>query len=159
MSVIDSYLLQCYAQNSLKKKGGEEIMMDVNWLAILAAAVVYNVIGFAWYSDALFAKQWRKESGVSTSDVKNANMGRMFAFMAVQSLVMGYVLSVVLKTFGVSDLGAALTASFWVWLGFVATVMLNFVNYEGKSWNYFAINAGYQLVGLLVMGAVLVMVG
>lgn len=130
-------------------------MMDVNWVAIVIAAVVYNAIGYAWYSDALFAKQWQKGSGVSAEKMKGANMGSMLALMSVQSLVLAYVLSVVLSTFGVNDLGSAMTASFWVWLGFIATVLLNSVTYENKSWNYYAINAGYQLVGVLAMGAVL----
>lgn len=134
-------------------------MMDTNWVAVVVAAVVYNVIGFAWYSDSLFGKQWRKEAGISKEQFEagSKNMGKMFALMVPSSLIMAYVLSVVFVNFGAKDLSAALQGGFWIWLGFIATVMVNSVNYEGKSWNYFAITAGYQLVGLLAMGATLVM--
>lgn len=132
-------------------------MMDVNWLAIVIAAVVYNAIGFAWYSDSLFGKMWRKESGVSKSAMNDkSKMGSMMGIMVVSSLIMAYVLAVIIKQFGATDVAAAATGAFWVWLGFMATVLVNSVNYEGKSWNYFGINAGYQLVGLLAMGIVLV---
>jgi len=44
-------------------------------------------------------------------------------------------------------------------LGFVATVLLNGVTYEMRTWRFYSINAGYQLVGLLAMGTVLVLLG
>ncbi len=133
-------------------------MMDsTNWIAVILGAVAYNAIGFAWYSDMLFGKQWRKESGVSKSAMSDSSkMGRMMGLMAVTSLLMSYVLSVIYSVFQANDLAAAMTGAFWVWLGFIASVMLNSVTYEGKSWNYYAINAGYQLVGIMAMGAILV---
>ena len=136
-------------------------MADVNWIAIIVAAVVFNAIGFAWYSDSVFGKMWRDEVGMSKEKMKEAsgNMGRMFAFMAVGSIVMAYVLSVVFGAFQVGTVMSALTVSFWVWLGFVATVLLNGVTYEMKTWRYYSINAGYQLVGLGAMGATLVLLG
>ena len=136
-------------------------MMDVNWIAVIVAAVVYNAIGFAWYSDSLFGKMWRDEVGMSKEKMKMAsgNMGRMFAFMAVGSIVMAYVLSVVFSAFEVGTIMSALTVSFWVWLGFIATTLLNGVTYEMKTWRYYSINAGYQLVGLGAMGAALVLLG
>ena len=136
-------------------------MADVNWIAIIVAAVVFNAIGFAWYSDSIFGKAWRDEAGMSKEKMKEAsgNMGRMFAFMAVGSIVMAYVLSVVFNAFQVATVMSALTVSFWVWLGFVATVLLNGVTYEMRTWRFYSINAGYQLVGLLAMGTVLVLLG
>ena len=41
------------------------------------------------------------------------------------------------------------------WLGFVAPTMLGSVLWENKSWNLYAINAGYYLVSFALMGAVL----
>ncbi len=134
-------------------------MMDVNWIAIIIAAIVYNAIGFFWYSDSLFGKMWRAESGMTKDKITEGskNMGRMFVFMAVGSIIMAYVLSVVFSVFEANTLSAGLTGAFWLWLGFVATIMLNSVTYEMKSWRYYFINAGYQLVGILAMGAVLVL--
>jgi len=42
-----------------------------------------------------------------------------------------------------------------VWLGFVATILINPVLFEGKSWTLYLINSGYQLVCLLVAGVIL----
>lgn len=136
-------------------------MMDVNWVAILVSAVVFNAIGFAWYSDSVLGKAWRKESGMTKEQINEGskNMGRMFFFMAVGSIVMAYVMSVVFNAFHTTTVQDALIAAFWLWLGFVATVLLNVVAYELKTWKYYSINAGYQLVGMLAMGVVLVLLG
>ena len=32
---------------------------DLNWGAVVVVAVVYFLLGFLWYSDALFGKQYR----------------------------------------------------------------------------------------------------
>ena len=37
-------------------------MPDINYLAVLAAAVSAFVLGGAWYSPALFGKLWQKEA-------------------------------------------------------------------------------------------------
>jgi len=132
-------------------------MVDVNWIAIIIAAVVFNAIGFAWYSDSLFGKKWREESGMSEADFKkgSTNMNRMFILMTVSSLIMAYVLAVVINVFEATTIAAGLTGAFWLWLGFVATTSLNSVIYEKKSWMYFGINASFQLVGMLAMGVIL----
>lgn len=46
-------------------------------------------------------------------------------------------------------------AGFWAWLGFVATIMLGMTLWEGKPFRLYLLNAGYQLLNLLVMGAIL----
>ena len=40
-------------------------MPQVNWLAIIAAAIVMFGLGAVWYSPWLFVKQWAKAAGVS----------------------------------------------------------------------------------------------
>lgn len=134
-------------------------MMDVNWIAIVVAAVVYNAVGFGWYSDTGFGKAWRKEAGLTKEQYAKGSMNKMFASMAVTSLLMAYVMSVVFGAFQATTVGMGLTTAFWLWLGFVATVLSYSVVYEMKTWKYYGINAGYQLVGMLAMGAVLVLLG
>jgi hypothetical protein len=41
------------------------------------------------------------------------------------------------------------------WLGFVAVSTISRVTYEGATWRLFAISTGYNLVTLLLMGAIL----
>jgi len=51
--------------------------MDINWLAVFAAAASSFILGGVWYS-ALFAKQWQTAAGVSDVQIKNGNMPLIF---------------------------------------------------------------------------------
>ncbi|MEX0649461.1 MAG: DUF1761 domain-containing protein [Candidatus Andersenbacteria bacterium] len=130
---------------------------DVNWVAVVVAAVISIVLGFLWYSKVLFGKQWQAEHGWSDSDLKKKqkDMGPSYGLMIVGSLVAAYVLALVVRAFSASTTGNGVSIGFWVWLGFVATTQLGKVLWEGKSWKLFSIDTGYSLVSYALMGAVL----
>lgn len=119
-------------------------MESVNWISIIAMAVVSMMVGYIWYGP-LFGKIWMKLSGKKEMGDKS-QMPKTYAITFVASIVTAYVLSV---------FGASLNTAFWIWLGFQATLLLNTVLFEGKSWNLFYLNAGHQLVSLLAMSWVL----
>ena len=45
--------------------------MEINWLAVVAAAMSSFVLGGVWYS-ALFAKAWQSAAGLSDAQVKSS---------------------------------------------------------------------------------------
>ncbi len=130
---------------------------NINYIELLAAGVGAMVVGYLWYGP-LFGKAWMKESGVTQAkvDAGKKEMPKTYGMMFMGSLVTAYVLSVFMGLAGAFDYMSAATVAFWAWLGFVATVMLGSVLFEGRSWNYLGINAGYNLVNMVVMSAVLV---
>lgn len=137
-------------------------MVDLNYWAILGSAVIMLVLGGLWYGP-LFGKQWSALSGIKIpekmDDATKQAMMRSYGLMALGSLIVAYVMahSVIfagayLNTDGVR---AGLQAGFWNWLGFVAPATMGAVLWERKPWTLWFINAGYYLVGLLVIGVVL----
>lgn len=131
--------------------------VNVNLLAVLVCGIASMVIGFVWYSKVLFGNVWMKLSGISEAQMKkaNSNMPMLYGTMFIASLVMAYVLAHFASYAGAVTLMDGVVAGFWAWLGFVATTMLTGVLYEGKPMKLYFINAGYQLVTLVVMGAIL----
>jgi len=130
---------------------------NVNVLAIIVAAVANMVIGMLWYSPAVFGKAWMKASGVSMDKMKkaNKNMGKTYGMMFLGTLLMTYILANFINlTNATTAVGGAMTG-FWLWLGFVATTKLSDVLFEGKSMLLYKINAGYYLVSMALMGALL----
>jgi hypothetical protein len=57
------------------------------------------------------------------------------------------------------NLVVGLFAAFLCWLGFVAFTSINSVTYEHKPVKLYLINTGYQLVSMLIMGAILAVWG
>lgn len=130
--------------------------VEVNYVAVLLAAVAAMVIGYFWYSPTLFADTWVKSMGKKMSDLKATNMNQAMALMFVGALIEAYVLKHMLSYAGAHDIMGAATGAFWIWLGFVAPLGLSGVLFEGKTWNWYYITVGCHLVTLLVMAGILV---
>ena len=135
--------------------------IPINYLAVLAAAVANMALGALWFGP-IFGKAWVKASGMSDEKVaqaKSKSMAGNYALMFIGSLVMAYVLAHALvfgNTYlGTAGISAGLTVGFWNWLGFVAPVTIGVVLWDGKPWKFWAITYLYNLVGLLIMGAIL----
>lgn len=132
-------------------------MQSHNWLAIILAAVVAFLIGGLWYSPLLFARQWMAAHAHSPEDVARmkADAPRAYGISFVAFLVMAFILQMVLNHV---DAHTWLSGALWaahLWLGFAVTIGLMANVYSGKKLSVFLIDAGYQLVYLLVMGAIL----
>ena len=139
-------------------------MVPVNYWAVLASGVVMMVLGGLWYGP-LFGKQWIALMGFDPERVRDMQakgmqaMWKSYALMALGALLMSFVLSHALifaSTYlGTTGISAGLQVGFWNWLGFIVPVSLGAVLWEGKSWKLWALNAGYYLVGLLLVGVLL----
>lgn len=142
------------------------MVVEINYGAVLVAAISNMILGMLWYGP-LFGKQWMKCMGWKESDMeKMKNDPKMRSKMPlyylggfISALVMAYVLSHIIDYAGATDLMGGVMAAFWVWLGFVATVLFSSVLWEGKAVNHYLLNVGYYLVGLVIMGVILVMMG
>lgn len=135
------------------------MVVPVNWLAVIVASVANMAIGFAWYSDSLFGKNWRKLSGISDGKPTQDQMTKMMGLGLGSALVMAFVLSNAtlfaqsyLNTTGVS---LGLMVGFWNWLGFMFPILIGSYLYEKKPLNLVWINSGYWLASMLVMGVII----
>lgn len=132
-------------------------MQSHNWLAIIVAAVVAFLIGGLWYSPLLFARQWMAAHAHSPEDVARmkADAPRAYGISLVGFLVMAFILQMVLNHVDAHTWQSGALWAAHLWLGFAVTIGLMANVYSGKSFSVFLIDAGYQLVYFLVMGAIL----
>ena len=128
--------------------------MHINLLAVLVAAVINMALGALWYSKALFADQWVKATGKSIKQMQE-NAGPGYGITAVGSLVMALMLAYVLGWVGAATFIGGATTGLIIWVGFVATTHAANYVFEGRSLNLYAINLGYFLVTLVLMGGLL----
>lgn len=130
-----------------------EAAIAVSWWAIIVAAVVKFAVGWGWYAPPVLGKRWAELSGQSMTDTS----GLMPAIVVqiIGDLVMAYILARFVIHYGATGLIDGAIIGFMAWLGFVATIMVTSIFYEKKPAELIAINAGYQLVGIVVMGAIL----
>jgi hypothetical protein len=69
--------------------------MEMNFLALLVAALSTLVVGFVWYNPKVFGIIWMKESGMTEEKMKEGNMlltfGISFLYAFFISLVLQYL--------------------------------------------------------------------
>ena len=126
--------------------------VDLNWIAILVVAFVPVVLGGLWYSPVLFARPWMRAIGRTPEELTGASLG--YALSAVAALVTSYVLARIVRWAEVDDLLNGALVGVLVWVGFVATILAITTYFGGRPRTLWAINAGYWLVALIVMGAI-----
>lgn len=132
--------------------------VDINWLAVLAAVVVNMVVGFVWYSPALFAKPWAKYTGRKMDEMGDGGPSYAFTTIgaAIQAIVLAHFIAYVALFYpDKSDVAVGLTTAVWAWVGFVAVPTGVNTLFEGRRKKLWAINAGYFLVVLLLNGLIL----
>jgi hypothetical protein len=138
--------------------------MAINYIAVLVAQVVFFLVGWAWYSQALFGNAWMKAVGKTAESIEKEkaekNMGKAMAINFLGGLVMVFVTAHLINYMFIvfpesNAVSIGLMTAFWVWLGYIAMFTLNQVTWEGKSWSFYFITVGYQLVGLLIIGVIL----
>ncbi len=127
---------------------------SLNWLAVLAAAVATFVLGGLWYSPALFGRAWMTECGFTEADLQKGNMGKIFGFSFVFSLIMAANLAMFLAD-PKTDAAWGATAGFLAGFGWVALGLAVISLFERKSWKYIFINGGYMTVSFVIMGLIL----
>lgn len=132
-------------------------VVDVNLVAVLVAAVAAWVLGAVWYSPVLFAKPWLKmvtARGAKEKDLKD-NAAVAMVGSGLVFLVMSYVLAYLVGLVGADSFVEGVTVGAWIGLGFVATWAIVNALYDGTRKKMWAINTGYSVLALMLMGAIL----
>ena len=128
-------------------------MPEVNWLAVLAAAVSSFVVGGLWYSKAMFLKAWQRGAGLTDEQLQQGHPGKIFGGAFVLSLIASWTFAIFLGP----DLpvGASTAYGFTAGLCWVATSFgINYL-FERKSLKLFLINGGYHTLQFTIIGLIL----
>jgi len=131
----------------------QNAFQNLNWLAIITAAVSAFVLGGLWYSPLLFAKRWMKETGITEETTKNANMIKIFSLAFVLALIASFFLAMFIGPDRGAVFGA--TAGFMAGLGWVFTFMGISYLFESRTLAHFLINSVYSIVSLTIMGFII----
>lgn len=161
--------------------------MNLNFIAIIAAALVPMSIGFLWYGPFLFQKIWMSETGITEEKLKSRNMPLIFGVSFVCSFLIAFFLQfIVIHQHGIfqtlinepgfkdgtgaafntyTDLMAAYgdrfrSFSHGVIHGVLAGLLLITpiiavkALFERKTFKYIAINGGFWIIVLAIMGGI-----
>ncbi len=135
----------------------------VNIWAVLVIGVIYMVLGSLWYGPFLFGKNWGRIIGVDmdslTPEQKKGMQKKMwpsYFINFVTTVIMTYVLALFIKS-GVG--GGGIATGIWLWAGFLMPMAAQGALWSGKAkkmaWQMFWLTALFQLVAIVIAGAIL----
>jgi hypothetical protein len=131
----------------------QNAFQNLNWLAIIVAAISAFILGGLWYSPLMFAKRWMKETGISEESTKDINMIKLFGLAFILSLIASFFLAMFI---GVkAGVGFGALAGFMAGFGWVFTFMGISYLFEARTLAHFLINSIYSIVSLTIMGAII----
>ena len=154
----------------------------LNISAILVSAVSALVVGFIWYHPKVFGTAWMREAGLTEAQLKNSNMAKIFILALLFAFMLAFAMpGLVIHQMGALALvgGNSLKAlpSYDAFMldyseayrtlkhgalhGVMAGIFIALpvvgINslFERKSVIYILIHAGYWIVTLGIMGAII----
>lgn len=157
-------------------------MDGINFLAILVSAFVPIIIGFLWYSPMLLGTTWMREAEMTETKMKSGNLFFILVLTFVLSFLASMVImflsvhqsGVVALIGGDPSQGSATFVAFMEEYGsnfrsfkhgalhgalagvmFALPVIAINGMFERKSAKYIFIHAGYWIVSLAIMGAII----
>jgi hypothetical protein len=135
-----------------------DLLSDINWLAVLVAAVAYFMLGAIWYSKALFAPKWAKLVGLNmNSDSNKKGLGAMMMGSFILILVTCIAQAFLVVRMDLFVLTSGLKLGLITGLCFATTaVSISFI-YEKRPTALYFIDCGYHLVGHIAAAIILVM--
>jgi hypothetical protein len=126
---------------------------SINYLSVLVATLVAYFFGALWYSPFLFGNAWMTVLGKSKEDLPAPTFPMLVGFILTFVTALG--LALLIKSLGVTTLLGGILIGLVVAIAFIVTNTLSEYLYSGQSMKLFWIHAGYRVVYILIMGAIL----
>lgn len=128
-------------------------MPEINWLAVIAAAISTFALGGLWYSPVMFFKAWQRSAGLTDEQLQKGHPGKIYGGAFVLSLIAAAVFALFIGP--KPDVGFATAAGFSAGLCWVATSFgINYL-FERKGFCLFLVNGGYHTVQFTLFGLIL----
>jgi uncharacterized protein DUF1761 len=127
-------------------------------LPTFVAALAAWLLGALWYSPVLFAKQWMAANELSMDDVAKMQKEapKAYGISFVCMVLMAHVFAWLAHLTGANGWQYGLHLGFLLWIGFAFTLgLIAHVYHKDRKFAAFLIDSGYQLVYLLLMGAII----
>ena len=138
-----------------------ELFGEVNYLAILLAAVAMFLISGVWYSKLMFAEGWMRENKFSEKDLTAPAPAMIKSFIANLILAFGLAVLLLVVQFWDAQIDWMDGARWGIFMAVLIHGAAGFPNYafESRSLFLFLIHIGNSVLGMAVMGAILAWMG
>ncbi|AOL95710.1 DUF1761 domain-containing protein [Porphyrobacter sp. LM 6] len=129
-------------------------MSDFALWPVLAGTAAFFAVGAIWYG-VVFGTPWQRAAGLSNTQLRQGNMGVIFALsFALEMLIAMVLWHLIARTDPAPHVVMMMAIGFAVGV-MIPSIGINYL-YLRKPLALFLIDAGHFLVGMAAMGAVFV---
>jgi hypothetical protein len=135
-----------------------EILGDLNWLAVLVAALAYFLLGAAWYAPPVFGRVWSDAGGFALPESGERPSAAIYVTPLIGSILSAIALAMIAELTATDAFGEGVVLGLVVAIGFaisIAFVTAQFESQKPKPMVWGAVNAGYHAVGNIVAAVIL----
>jgi hypothetical protein len=129
---------------------------DLNWWAVIVAALSSFVVGFVWYAKPVFGNKWMKLVGITPKEMDSSKgMIKTFSMTGLFSLLTAIILGCLMLETGTSGLINGIIFGAVIGLVFRAGAHVIHNGFAHKSGTLTVIDSAHDIAALAVMGAIL----
>lgn len=130
-------------------------LSQISIVAIVLAVVANMIIGALWYSPLLFANIWMKSLGKTREELHTSNPTIGYGLTTLAGIITAIILSLVITMLDSVTVGGGALIGFLAGAGIASARELSPTFFEGRKYTLFFISAGYHIVSLTIMGAII----
>lgn len=125
---------------------------SISWVGVVISSVVFFAIGGLYYGP-LFGDTWMRAAGMTEDDARDSNLPLIFGGTFVLQALAAIALAAIIGGDASPGEGAWIGAAVGVLI--VTTTLGVNAMYERRTPTLLALNAGYNVIGFVAMGAIL----
>ena len=125
---------------------------DLNWLAVLVAALAYFVLGAIWYSNMMFGKAYRAALGITEQGTPSPSL---LVINFVGWLITATALGLVGAAAGASTVLDGIVLGFVAGVGFVVVHQVVAGVFDPGRRALMSVTVSYTVPGFVIMGVIL----
>lgn len=132
-----------------------DVLADVNWLAVVVAAVVWFVLGAAWYIAPPIATRWARAGGIEIPEDQSPDP-KVFVLTLIVYAVVVLATAMLAVATGTDSAGEGAVLGAVVGGVLVCAAAISAIyDQKPEPLNYFWINGVFNFVALVLVGAIL----
>lgn len=134
-----------------------DVIGQLNWLAVVVAGIAYYALGAVWYVPATFGRAWQRSIGWDPNRPAPGMTPVSIAIPLLAYIVAAGATAMLAVATGSIDVSGGLVLGLVLGVGMAGAI--NAVNaafdpQKPEPWTWFAITAGYHLIGLVITAVI-----
>jgi hypothetical protein len=131
-----------------------ELLLSLNWLAVISATFIYFLLGALWYSPIMFAKKWMELRNISEEDIDGPNP-IIFLYSFILQLIAVVSLALFMTAMNIDTAVNGAIIGFGAGAGILFTLAGTTGIFTELKMKLHFLDSGYHVVGLTISGLII----